>query len=94
VRFLVTVFATLLDPLAAAGYVIAGLISLSWWQAVIGGATWAIAINILSAFLTSEHQSFRIDTEYLIAAIVGYSVAALAVYGIRKAIRENKERRR
>jgi uncharacterized membrane protein len=82
---------SILAPIAAVGYVLAGIFASYWWQAVAAASLWAICMSLLVSALNSQYQAFHWNTTYLATSVVGYPLATLVVFGIKHAIKRRRK---
>ena len=77
-RFLAGTFATMLDPIAAAGYVTAGLVGRRLWHAIAFGIGWAIAMEVLTQNVVEAY-----DGQFALNRMVGGAVVASIAWAIK-----------
>ena len=63
-QFLITMFVSILDPIAAVGYILAAIFAPYWWQAVAAASLWAICTSLPVSALNSEGQAYHWNTTY------------------------------
>jgi hypothetical protein len=73
-RFAAGVLGTVLDPVAATGYIGAGLASNRVWQGAIWGLVWAVAIDIFVRFVDQT----GCQGQYVALRIVGVWLSQVA----------------
>lgn len=82
---LVTMAAKLFDPIAALGYIGSGfssrVASAAWF-----GAVWGVAYELLT-FLVSRGTGGTFRPAHALMAAVTFSLAAMAVFGIRRMLK-------
>jgi hypothetical protein len=87
-RFFLGVTGTIVDPVSAIGYVLAGVLARRWWQALAGGAAWAIGMEIFVRIVNEGYAG-----EVMLQRIVGGLLVAMAVFGIKLIVRRSKPAR-
>jgi hypothetical protein len=81
---------SLVDPIGMVGWITAGVVARIWWQAAVGAAAWAVFLSIVSAVAFRNVQPIRINGDVLVSWAVGFSLAALVVFGIKRSVQKRR----
>lgn len=82
-------FVPLLDPIGMAGWIAAGFASRFWWQAALGASAWSLILAVVMV-ATMSYQPFSLNGATLGFTALGYSLAALLIFWVRRSIKARK----
>ena len=78
--FLVSMLASLLDPISVIGYVVAGSFIRRFWVSVLAGVLWRLLLQLIVVGPASKSLQTHAFPDVMLAALAGAAVATSLVY--------------